>query len=303
MPVTPNSDFRLNKPFLTPILKVIGESPIVKTFIINYSPIPEKIEMHSGQFLMVWIPGCDEVPMSLSHIGPDRQIGISVANVGEATAKLHELKIGDMIGIRGPYGNWYEEKPGTAIIIGGGIGMASVLPLMNSILSHMSQKKAQTESEISKVYLINGAKTESELLFEDEIQEMISDTAIPLESNKVSFEICTDDGSKGFKGFTTKKLEQILQKESYKENITVYACGPEIMLKGVFDICEANNVSLQVSMERMMRCGFGMCGLCALEPTGLLVCKDGPIFGNEILRKTTDFGRYHRDFSGKTFRI
>ncbi len=84
-----------------------------------------------------------------------------------------------------------------------------------------------------------------------------------------------------------------------ENQITVYACGPEIMLKRVFEICEGHNVQCQLSLERMMRCGFGVCGLCALEPSGLLVCRDGPVFTNSDLRNCTDFGKKHRDFSGR----
>ena len=88
-----------------------------------------------------------------------------------------------------------------------------------------------------------------------------------------------------------------------KKKITVYACGPEKMLYSLFTLSEKMGVRLQASLERWMRCAFGVCGLCALEPTGLLVCKDGPIFDNEILRQVEEFGKTHRDMSGKKFTI
>ena len=241
---------------------------------------------------MVWIPGSDEIPMSVSHIPKNSKICISVADVGETTHLLHQLKIGDQIGIRGPYGNWFTAQNGTAIVIGGGIGMASVL----SITQSLSNLKNNSERiKIDKIICINGAKTKYELCFNQELQKI-------LKSND-ALEICTDDGSFGFKGFTTEKLKEILNNEK-SNSITVYACGPEKMLKTVFQICEDHNkIPVQLSLERMMRCGFGICGLCALESTGLLVCQDGPIFTNEILREITDFGKIHRDFSGKTYSI
>ena len=71
------------------------------------------------------------------------------------------------------------------------------------------------------------------------------------------------------------------------------------MMKKVFDICEKNGIEVQASLERMMRCGFGLCGLCVLDPLGIKVCQNGPIFTSDILRKTDDFGNYIRDFSGE----
>lgn len=299
MPVKPNIDFRLNKPFLTSIIEIKQENQNVKTFIVDYNPIDEPIEMRPGQFVMVWIPGIDEIPMSISHIGWENRIAITVAAVGDATEALHKLELGDQIGIRGPYGNWYEPKDGTAIVVGGGIGMASVLPLIDQLVK---EQKNPIHFELDQVICIEGAKTESDLLFMNEIADIYADES--------AMEFCTDDGSCGFKGFTTEKLEMLLQQEIEDQKarnetspITVYSCGPEIMLKKVFEICEKYGVEVQASLERMMRCGFGMCGLCALEPTGLLVCFDGPVFTNDVLRKTTDFGKYHRDFSGKPFKI
>jgi dihydroorotate dehydrogenase electron transfer subunit len=292
-------DPRLNTPLMTPILEIKDESPRVKTFKIKYNPIPEAVILHPGQFVMVWVPGIDEIPMSISRIGNEREITISVADVGIATHALHQLKVGDKIGIRGPYGNWYQPKPGLAIIIGGGIGMASLLPLIGEIrTSHVNRQNGLPD----RVIVIEGAKTEDDLLFTDEIQQMMQE--------ECDLEICTDDGTCGFRGFVTEKMDEILQTEleTQKRNknslpITVYSCGPERMLSKVFQLCEKYGVTLQASMERMMRCAFGICGLCALDPTGYLVCRDGPIFESELLRKVSDFGKVTRNFSGKSRNI
>jgi len=83
----------------------------------------------------------------------------------------------------------------------------------------------------------------------------------------------------------------------------VYACGPEIMIYKVFQICENYNIELKASLERIMRCGCGLCGLCSIDPLGLLVCKDGPVFSSKDLRRMEDFGKYRRDFTGKKIPI
>jgi dihydroorotate dehydrogenase electron transfer subunit len=302
MPVKPHGDYRLNKPFLTPIVEIVSDNARNKTFVVDYNPIPDPIIIHPGQFVMVWVPGIDEIPMSVSKIGPDFRIEISVAKVGEATEAIHALLVGDLLGIRGPYGNWYQPKEGekVAIVIGGGVGMASVRPLFYDFVS--AQKKSPS-GNTTKIIGIEGAKTQGELIFHAEL--------VALLPSPHAFHVSTDDGSTGFHGFATDLFSQILKEELQtlqkrglsSDCITVYACGPEIMLKKIYEICEEHTLPLQVSLERMMRCGFGLCGLCALEPTGLLVCKDGPVFSNDQLREMTDFGRFHRDFSGKPYKI
>jgi dihydroorotate dehydrogenase electron transfer subunit len=295
--LTPNPDYRLNKPFMTPIIEITQENSKVKSFRVKYNPIPGEVQIHPGQFVMVWVPGVDEIPMSVSRVLPEHEITITVAAVGNATEALHTLSIDSLIGIRGPYGNWYSPRSGTAIIIGGGIGMASVLPLFYQLLDFQHE---ETSGKPDQIIFIEGARTDGELMYTEEIANLVA--------RENGLELCTDDGSCGFHGYVTDKFEEVLKAKiekqqaiSTKSLLTVYSCGPEIMLKKVFDICEKYRVDLQVSLERMMRCGFGICGLCALEPTGLLVCKDGPIFTNDQLRQTTDFGKYHRDFSGKPF--
>jgi dihydroorotate dehydrogenase electron transfer subunit len=305
----PPYDYRLNKPFLTPIIDIIEENKRIKTFVLEYNPISTPVIIKPGQFVMVWVPGNDEIPMSISHVYKDSKISISVANIGETTDLLHKMKIGEQIGIRGPYGNNYEPKDGIAIVIGGGIGMASVLPLIREIIdiqSGNSQNSQHSQIKINNFFCIEGAKTKDELLFMDEIETIY----YKIERNDSLLEFCTDDGTCGFKGYTTDKLNEILQiqiQEIREKNpnipITVYACGPELMLHKLFHICEKNQIEIQVSLERMMRCGFGICGLCALEPTGLLVCRDGPIFTSEILRTVTDFGKIARDFTGRPIDI
>ena len=112
--------------------------------------------------------------------------------------------------------------------------------------------------------------------------------------------ICTDDGSAGHQGFVTDLLEKKL--ESMKKNRKktfdmVYACGPEIMMYRVFQICDAHKISCQVSLERYMRCGFGVCGACVCGKQ--VVCRDGPVFNSDVLRTMSDFNRKALLKSGK----
>lgn len=274
------------------ISNVEQESKDVKTLTFNINSLIDKysIEYHKpapGQFIMVWVPGVDEVPMSLSGYSDKGDWDITIKKVGECTEALFNLQKGDVIGIRGPFGIGFKipivfENNGLFIIVGGGIGMAPLKPLIYEL----------TELKINLI-VIDGAKSKEEVIFKDYLEKYLSENE--------TFFISTDDGSYGYKGFTTDLFNTIVEKETKKRNKIshVFSCGPEKMMHELFRICEKLNISFQGSLERMMRCGFGMCGLCVLDPLGVRVCWEGPVFDSKILRTCTDFGKYTRDFSGK----
>jgi dihydroorotate dehydrogenase electron transfer subunit len=234
---------------------------------------------------MVWVPGVDEVPMSISGCDDDGNWTITVKSVGECTKAIHKLNVGDFIGIRGPLGNSFEfpkDQSKVSILIGGGFGIAP----LKYLASDLSKRKFKT-------IIIEGAKIGEELLFINDFKTLDN------EYSEIFF--CTDDGSYGVKGTASDTLENLIENytKSHLSNLIIYSCGPEEMLYSIFQICERYNIELQVSLERIMRCGCGLCGLCAIDPIGSLVCKDGPVFSSENLREMKDFGKFKRDFSGK----
>lgn len=269
------------------IKDIINECKGVKTIYFNMKEgndggytIPK-----AGQFVMVWVPGVDEVPMSLSSYDDKGNWAITVKNVGECTNAIHNLKIGDFIGIRGPLGNNFilpNDSSKKLILIGGGIGMA---PLKCLSLEIMKKNLEFT--------IIEGAKIGEEIMFINDFQ------SFDHEYSEIIYS--TDDGSYGLKGFASETFESLVKNYSKSEipNLIAYTCGPEKMIFKVFQICEKYSIKLQASLERIMRCGCGLCGLCAVDPLGLLVCKDGPVFDSKNLRQMGDFGKYKRDFSGK----
>jgi dihydroorotate dehydrogenase electron transfer subunit len=220
-----------------------------------------KIDAKPGQFLMVYVKDIDEKPFSFSSVG--NEIAITVEKKGEFTTVMFALKAGDKVGIRGPYGNGFSNKE-NALFVAGGLGLAPLTPLIK---------------QIKDPTVIYGAKTKELFIFKNQIK---------------NYHICTDDGSAGKKGFTTELLKELIKKKKYD---IVYACGPEVMMKGVFDICEKENIPCELSLERYMKCGFGLCGQCAIDD--MCVCKDGPIFSSEKIRKFTEFGKFARLKSGK----
>jgi dihydroorotate dehydrogenase electron transfer subunit len=233
-----------------------------------------------GQFLMICIPGVDEIPMSVSLWEPPK-VGITVLPIGEATESLNSLQPGDWIGVRGPFGSSFDVNSKKALVVGGGIGMAPLKPLVYKLL--------EREADVT---LLIAAKTKQELVFHEEFSKLSDD--------RVTLKISTEDGSLGFKGFATDAVSENLDIQSYD---TVYTCGPELMMFGLFEQIRGQKVQFQASLERFMKCGCGICGTCAMDPTGTLVCVDGPVYTKKQLSNLTEFGKYHRDAMGlkKTF--
>lgn len=253
----------LDYPIGVEIKEIITENSNVKTFVLD-----AQLDARPGQFVMVWIPRVDEKPFSLSCISEN--IAITVQKKGKATEKMHEMRAGEILGIRGPYGNGFDVgKAKSACIVAGGIGVAPLLPLAEIL---------------QKPTFILGARTKNDLLFEERLKKCSE------------LYITTDDGSAGEKGFNTQVLEKLIAEG--KKFDAVFCCGPEPMMKRVFEICEKHKIPLQASLERFMKCGgLGICGQCSVN--GIRVCADGPVFGNEMLGKMFEFGNSARLKTGK----
>ena len=241
------------------IKEIIDETPTIKTFVFD-----REFEFSAGQFCMVWILGVDEIPMGLSSSD-----SITVQKVGDATSKLFIMKPGDKLGIKAPLGNGF--SPGKKVLaIAGGVGAAPLRPLA---------QKGQCDT------FLLGCRNRSELLYEKELSEL------------TNLHIATDDGSYGHHGFVTDLMGDI----DLKSFDTICVCGPEIMMAGVLKVLNEAGIAKrgQFSLVRYMKCGVGICGSCCLDPDGLRVCRDGPVFFGDILLKSSEFSKYSRDASGR----
>ena len=255
----------MNYPKVKKILKTTKENIDVKTFFFEYQ---EKTV--PGQFFMIWIPGVDEIPMSVSYINENIK-GITFKRVGDATKALFELNEGDKIGIRGPYGNGFKIIGKRILFVAGGTGIATIAPVVEETIN----------KGISSTVIL-GVKNKNELFFEDRFEKC-----------GAKLQISTDDGSKGYKGFASDLAKNILPKQVFDSVLT---CGPEIMMKKLFETCQG--MSFQASLERYIKCGIGICGQCTLGK-GLRVCEEGPVFDEKTLKNIKDFGIYKRDESGR----
>lgn len=246
------------KPVNVVITKIVEETPSIRTFFFDLS-----FESEPGQFVMAWIRGVDEIPMALS-----RDNAITVQKVGPATTSLFELREGDSMGIRGPFGNGFRIRGNNILLVAGGVGAAPLLPLA---------EKARLQG--LKVTTLLGAKTKEELVFRERFEA----------AGKVM--VATDDGTAGKHGYVT----QLIDGEDYGQ---IYCCGPEIMMKKVLD--KVRPEKSQFSLHRYIKCGIGICGACCVD--GLRVCKDGPVFTGEIL-KGSEFGLYRRNECGEKVKV
>jgi len=229
---------------------------------------------------MIWIPGIDEIPMSLSKLNPKKnQATITVENIGEATNALHKMKTGDTIGVRGPLGNNYTlTNAPKAMIVGGGTGLASLTPL--------AEKLARRKTKIT---FIMGAKTRNHLLFHTRISQLLSKVQGQLV-------VTTEDGTLGQKGLATTPAQKLLR-QGEKFNI-IYTCGPEKMMHKMLLTAQNHHVPFEASLERFMRCAIGICGTCVIGR--YRVCQDGPVFsGRQLLEVKNEFGHWRRGFDGR----
>jgi dihydroorotate dehydrogenase electron transfer subunit len=246
---------------MTRILEVRAEAHEIATLRLAAA-----MRIQPGQFVMLWIPGMDEKPYAVSKIAPD-EIEITIRKRGVFSSRLIEMKAGESLGVRGPYGRGYRPRP-RGILVAGGCGLATVAPL---------------KEMLPDAPLLLGAKTKSELFFLKRFPDM---------------RLCTDDGSAGERCFPTELLRPYLERG---EADVVYTCGPEVMMRAVFALCEEFAVECQVCLERYMKCGFGICGQCTCGDR--LVCLDGPVFLSDDLRRMTEFGKTARLKSGRSVSI
>ena len=229
-----------------------------------------------GQYIMVWLPGVDEVPMSLSTLGGTSSISVRV--VGDATRSLSKLKKGDRIGIRGPFGNGYSVKGKRSLLVGGGSGIASLTPLAEALVA----------TGAKPTFLI-GARSKDQLLFKERLTKLLGESLV----------ISTDDGSEGYHGYASNYAGELMAKGKYDH---VYICGPELMASKIWVDADRLGLPVQASLERLCKCAVGLCGSCAIGP--YRVCHDGPIFDSAKLRViAAEFGKRRMDASGRMIRV
>lgn len=211
---------------------------------------------------MLWVPGVDEIPLSILNVS-DGLISVSVKAVGDATKHLHNMNAGEAVGIRGPFGNSFTPSRGRVLLIGGGTGTAPLLFLAK-----------QLSNKTERIHFAVGAKTKDELLFVDSLKGVCSEKSLVT---------ATEDGSYGLQCLITEPVAKLLCEEKFD---MIYTCGPEVMIRKIFDIIWREKLPMEASLERLMRCGIGLCGSCMIGK--YRVCRDGPVFTAAQLNEIKD---------------
>jgi dihydroorotate dehydrogenase electron transfer subunit len=260
---------------LTRIDKVVQESSNIRSFIFEDEACLSAIP---GQFVMVWLPGIGEFPMSVS-LNYERKSSIVIKPMGEGSRSLYNSSKGDFLGIRGPYGRGFTipRTNSMFLLVGGGTGIAPIMRLTEEI--------SKIRVRRPEVRLVIGARTKSELPFLPTMKKRLG-------SGKVY--PATDDGTLGFKGFAHEQVEALCEEFDIDK---IFCCGPEPMMLKIFNIARKNRIRAEFSLERIMKCGIAICGSCCIED--LVLCRDGPVLNDEVLRGISkEFGRLQRDKTG-----
>ncbi len=252
------------------IEKIVDETPTVRTLVFSDELFSEVLP---GQFAMVWVPGINELPMSVMITEERGKAAFTVRKRGVSSTAMYDLRPGQQIGVRGPYGNSFDIRNGRILLVGGGTGL---VPLMR--LAKFAKN--------NDVTMLMGSTTKDEVFFEGLANRILA-------KNKHTVIITTEDGSYGQKGFVTDVLEKLVDGQKFD---AIYTCGPEIMMYKVVKLANTKKIFVQASLERMMKCGIGICGSCCMDDA--LVCRDGTIFDGEFLSHSREFGHTHRSKSG-----
>ncbi len=224
-----------------------------------------------GQFLMAAPTTSQIVPNPLlkralaiysvsSERGTLSLFTLLIKTIGEGTARLSSLKVGETANMIGPLGNGFDVGAAagrTAFLIAGGVGIASCYLLAKEL-----RKRGH------EVHLLYGGRTAEDLILLEDFLDL-----------GVELFLTTDDGSVGYPGRVSGGLEEYMQ-DYDPETLYFYACGPEPMLQAVAGMAGSSGVPCQISVEARMACGFGVCLGCTVKTTGghRLACTDGPVF-------------------------
>jgi sulfite reductase subunit B len=258
----------LYTPELATIKKVIPQTEFETLFEIELSQ-RKTLGHKPGQFVEASIFGVGEAPFGVcSAPAPDKPIfELCVRRVGNVTNALHNLKAGDKIGIRGPFGNGFDVlnfKGKNIIFVAGGIGL---VPLRSLVLEVLNNRK-----DYGKVFILYGCKTPKDLLYKDELKSWECQKDIECQ---VTVDL-GDENWTGNVGVITTLIPKIIFDPKKTQAAIV---GPPIMYRFVIKELKARRMpdqNIWVSLERKMKCGVGKCGHCQMNQ--IYVCQDGPVF-------------------------
>jgi NAD(P)H-flavin reductase len=256
----------MNIPEPFQVKKITHDTDDVFTLTLESCAKKQGVRFSPGQFNMLYQMGFGEVAISISGDPVNNnELVHTIRAIGSVTKRLQKLKVGDQIGVRGPFGNpWPLSKiTQDVLIIVGGLGFAPLRP----VLYHLSQN---TEL-YHKVTLIYGTRTPKDILYKNELEQW--------EKNGFNVQVTVDHADTHWRGHTGVLTPLITKHISDPGNTLALICGPEIMMHFAIQELKRAEVpdnNIYLSMERNMKCAVGFCGHCQYGP--YFICKDGPVF-------------------------
>ena len=280
--------------------KVVAQMKVAEeSFILSLEAPSIARTLQPGQFIQIRCTRKDDPllprPFSIYRVRGKKILDILYEVVGRGTELLSEAKKGGRFSIFGPLGNTFSFPKGRAVsfLVGGGAGLAPFFDLSEALVDPRRGKQKKED-----VTVLLGARRRGKIFCEKDFKKL-----------GIRFEIATDDGSYGFKGFVTELLTKHLNRKPYTVNpvrdlslngvnrTRIYACGPKPMLRSVAAISEKFKIPCEVSIDAYMPCGYGICFGCAVrvkqqatsdkqQENGALyklACTDGPVFRSEEL--------------------
>ncbi len=230
--------------------------------------VREAFKYQPGQFAFLSALGVGEAPFGLASVGYKRDgLEFAIRRVGTVSNALCEMAPGAWVGVRGPFGNFFplEDYRGkNIVIIGGGIGMSPLRPVIQTLLDR--------RKEYGDILIIHGARSSQDLVFAAEF-----DTWAQAPSTRL--ELTVDRGDDGWSGRVDLIPTVVSELKPSAENAVVIICGPPIMIKFVLVELEAlqfANDQIFTTLESKMKCGLGKCARCNVGEK--YVCQDGPVF-------------------------
>lgn len=267
-------------PHTAKVVEIKEETPDIKSFKFELTDLEVKknFTWKAGQFLILSVFGVGEAVFTFAN-SPTRRdyIECSIKKIGLVTEGIHELEVGDTVGIRGPYGNWFpfeDFKGKNLLFIGGGIGLAA--------LRSPIEYSFDTRNDYKKITILYGARSPLDICYKDKLVEW---QKVP----NVELILTADKGDENWKykvGFVPAVLKEM---KPSNVNTVAITCGPPIMIKFVLkELTDLGFTPEQIitTLEMKMKCGLGKCGRCNIG--NIYVCKDGPVFSYKKLKELPD---------------
>ena len=253
------------------IKEIVEENSQIKTFVLAFADqqYNAAFTYQPGQFLMVSVPHCGEAPISFSSTpASPGTFHLSVRLAGTLTAAMHNLNVGDAVGIRGPYGRPFPLtlfQGRDLLFVAGGIGLAPLRSVINTCLE-------DEKLGVGNITILYGSRSPADIAFEEDLEHWRN-------QKHVTCLLTVDYSATGWDGHVGLVTDLLDNCSLARGNTIALVCGPALMIRATLAELKTRDFAdedIITTLERHMKCGVGICRHCHMDEK--LVCKDGPVF-------------------------